>query len=196
MPYASDHKARTRERIVVAALRLFNAEGYEATTINRVMAAAGLTHGGFYAHFDTKEALFAAAVEAAGQTARISTLVPLLKAKGRFDVATVARAYLDDLHRLDAAAGCALVGAAADVCRAGPEAKAAYAQVFDGLTAILSDAGALEGEDAGLVALLVGTMTVMRALPEGPQGDAVRRSALTLVARLVAARPEAAKAGA
>ncbi|MDK9695072.1 MAG: TetR/AcrR family transcriptional regulator [Siculibacillus sp.] len=186
MPYSSDHKARTRARIVEAALKLFNSIGYEATTIDRVMAEAGLTRGGFYSHFATKEALFAAAVAAAGRTDLAAKVVPMLKAEGRLDVSRLARAYLDDRHRFDPGKGCALVATAGDVIRAGAEAKTAYATVFEGLSKLLGRAGADEGERDGLVALLVGTVTVMRALPETEQGDAVRRSALALIDRLFA----------
>ena len=62
MPYRPDHKARTRARIVEAARRLFNRHGFEQVTIDQIMAAAGLTRGGFYHHFDSKDQLYAASV--------------------------------------------------------------------------------------------------------------------------------------
>ena len=62
MPYSSEHKAQTRERIVHAARRLFNRHGFEQVSIDRVMSEAGLTRGGFYHHFDSKDDLYAAAV--------------------------------------------------------------------------------------------------------------------------------------
>lgn len=62
MPYAPDHKEKTRARIVERARILFNRHGFENVTINMVMKAAHLTRGGFYNHFKSKEELFAAAV--------------------------------------------------------------------------------------------------------------------------------------
>jgi len=62
MPYSSEHKAQTRERIVHAARRLFNRHGFEQVSIDRVMSEAGLTRGAFYHHFDSKDELYAAAV--------------------------------------------------------------------------------------------------------------------------------------
>ena len=62
MPYSADHKHRTRARIVESARILFNRHGYESVSIDMVMAEAGLTRGGFYNHFKSKEELFAAAV--------------------------------------------------------------------------------------------------------------------------------------
>ena len=62
MPYTPEHKRRTRQRIVGAAARLFNRNGFAEVTIGEIMAAAGLTHGGFYRHFAGKEELYAEAV--------------------------------------------------------------------------------------------------------------------------------------
>ena len=60
MGYSSDHKDRTRERVVTAAGRLFRRYGYNGVGIDEIMAAAGLTRGGFYAHLKSKRDRFAA----------------------------------------------------------------------------------------------------------------------------------------
>jgi AcrR family transcriptional regulator len=57
MPYAPEHKEQTRARIVECARRMFNRHGFEAVSIDQIMASAGLTRGGFYHHFANKEAL-------------------------------------------------------------------------------------------------------------------------------------------
>src|ERR1700722_6014302 len=62
MPYSLKHKQETRERIVKSARRLFNRRGFTEVTIDQIMKHAGLTRGGFYKHFDTKEQLYADAV--------------------------------------------------------------------------------------------------------------------------------------
>ena len=59
---------RTRERLLDAAAQLFSVHGYFHTTVEQVMDAAGLTKGGFYAHFDSKEALARAVIEHATDT--------------------------------------------------------------------------------------------------------------------------------
>lgn len=194
MPYPADHKAKTREKIVRAALRRFNADGFAAATIDGIMADAGLTRGGFYAHFASKEELFAAAVARSRRASPLIEAVPRLVAEGRLSVASVAEAYLCDLHRFDPEDGCALVATAADVIRAGEAARASYARIFDGLAGLLGRAGAGEGERAGLVALLVGTMTLMRALPDDARAEALRASALALVDRIAGEATEAAPA--
>jgi len=62
MPYSPDHKKGTRQRIVKAAAHVFNKRGFSEATIEEIMTAAGLTHGGFYRHFHSKDELYAEAV--------------------------------------------------------------------------------------------------------------------------------------
>ncbi|PWU29752.1 TetR/AcrR family transcriptional regulator, partial [Pseudomonas sp. RW407] len=65
MRYPDDHKAQTRQRIIDEASRRFRSEGVEATGLQTLMKALGLTHGGFYAHFKSKEELVEIALQAA-----------------------------------------------------------------------------------------------------------------------------------
>src|SRR5262245_48336300 len=62
MPYSPDHKKGTRQRILNAAAHLFNKKGFSEASIEEIMTAAGLTHGGFYRHFHSKDELYAEAV--------------------------------------------------------------------------------------------------------------------------------------
>ena len=62
VPYAPEHKEQTRARIVECARRMFNRHGFEAVSIDQIMASAGLTRGGFYHHFANKEALYSEAI--------------------------------------------------------------------------------------------------------------------------------------
>ena len=64
MPYTAEHKQQTRERIVESARRLFNRRGFDEVSIDQIMSQAGLTRGGFYNHFQTKEELYCEALSA------------------------------------------------------------------------------------------------------------------------------------
>jgi TetR/AcrR family transcriptional repressor of nem operon len=70
--YSKKHKQETRDKIVQAAARLFRANGYDGVGVDRIMEEVGLTAGGFYSHFPSKEALFAEAVAAALGSSAIS----------------------------------------------------------------------------------------------------------------------------
>ena len=63
MPYTAKHKQDTRRRILESARRLFNSKGFAEVSIGEIMAKAGLTHGGFYRHFNDKSELYAEAVQ-------------------------------------------------------------------------------------------------------------------------------------
>ena len=62
MPYSSEHKQQVRAKIVESARILFNRHGFEDVTIDQIMEFAGLTRGGFYNHFNSKDALYDEAV--------------------------------------------------------------------------------------------------------------------------------------
>ncbi|MGH6894531.1 MAG: TetR/AcrR family transcriptional regulator, partial [Dongiaceae bacterium] len=62
MPYPAGHREQVRERIVRSARELFNRRGFEGTSVDAIMASAGLTRGGFYSYFRTKEELYAEAI--------------------------------------------------------------------------------------------------------------------------------------
>jgi AcrR family transcriptional regulator len=128
MRYRPDHKARTRERILREAGRLFRRHGYRGVGIDRIMAAAELTRGGFYAHFPSKGALFAAVVDRGTDFVR-----RLREARGDEPAETadgaceVVSAYLDPANREKVARGCTLATLTQEVARSGPAAKRAYA---------------------------------------------------------------------
>jgi len=134
MPYTSQHKARTRLRIVEAARRAFNRRGFLDVSIDDVMADAGLTRGGFYNHFPNKEALLVAALD------HYSQCNPVERWDGvRIDAAadpeTVAHqtidAYLSSAHLDDIEGQCPLVALPAEVSRGGVALKARYRELVE-----------------------------------------------------------------
>jgi TetR/AcrR family transcriptional regulator, transcriptional repressor for nem operon len=112
--------AENRRRILEAAGRLFRAKGFEAVTVAEVMRAAGLTHGGFYGHFGSKDDLIA-------QTLAYALLAAEDRQRSRaeVDLARYAAGYLSPRHRDDLAGGCPTAGLGAETIRQSPEARAA-----------------------------------------------------------------------
>ena len=133
MPYAPTHKPKTRIRIVNAASALFKKHGFENVTIDQVMAAAGLTRGGFYAHFKNKEALFVACVENGMSLLSSPVLAKLRKAElsGSDWVTSFAELYLSRLHIDNPELGCALPTLSSEVSRSGDQARAAFSKLID-----------------------------------------------------------------
>jgi len=114
MPWKAQHKAETRERILAAAAAAFRAGGVEPVGVGDVMSRAGLTHGGFYAHFSSKEQLVAEAMRyASGQTTR--TFDRTAASGGADALRAVIDRYLDPAHVAHPERGCV-------VAALGPEA--------------------------------------------------------------------------
>jgi len=161
-------KAETRQRIVEAAGRLFRSHGIDAVGVDAVMHAAGLTHGGFYGHFPSKEALVAEVAAAslarsAARWERISAEDPPEQALGR-----IVGAYLDPTHVADAERGCVLTTLGPEVARRA-EARPAIAASVRVMAEALRRCGA-GGEQAAMATLstLVGAVVLAR-LADSPQ---------------------------
>ena len=188
MPYSPEHKLDTREKILESARRLFNRKGFSGVSLEQIMRDAGLTHGGFYRHFSSKDDLYAAAVRqflckrtpAGWQKRREPSAVTKPRAKRIVD------AYFSRQHFDDRDGCCPLIGMASDVQRGGEAAKAAYQEVVEQLVKVfedhLNESQAREGALA-LVALCVGGMVLARNVGNPDLADDVRRAAHSEVLR-------------
>src|SRR5262245_15297676 len=121
MPQNPSRTARTRAEILDHAARLFRLRGHAGTNIDDIMLAAGLTRGAFYAHFTSKDDLFAEAVRAG------HGLLPRLRAG---EPPAVLKAYLDKAELAATAQGCTLAALAGEVARAPLPARLAYANLL------------------------------------------------------------------
>ncbi|MEA2814036.1 MAG: TetR/AcrR family transcriptional regulator, transcriptional repressor for nem operon, partial [Rhodospirillaceae bacterium] len=107
MRVSREKAAENRERIVDAAARLFRDKGFDGVGVDAIMKDAGLTHGGFYGHFASKEALAAEAVACAfGRSAARQSDIDSL--------GELVSDYLSERHRADRANGCAVAALGAD----------------------------------------------------------------------------------
>jgi TetR/AcrR family transcriptional regulator, transcriptional repressor for nem operon len=119
--------SETRERILQAAAARFRRQGYVETSVNQVMRDAGLTHGGFYAHFPSKEGLFAQAVRHATDTSGDWLESQIEGLEGAAWVEAWVDAYLSDAHCQHSERGCPIPSLMPEVVRAGSEASEALA---------------------------------------------------------------------
>lgn len=123
MRVSREQVAENRRKILEAAGRLFRAKGFEAVTVAEVMQAAGLTHGGFYGHFGSKDDLIA-------RTLAHALLVGEERQGSRdeVDLARYAASYLSPRHRDNLAGGCPTAALGADAIRQSPDARAAMTE--------------------------------------------------------------------
>jgi TetR/AcrR family transcriptional repressor of nem operon len=195
MRYGLDHKAETRSRILDAAARQIRIKGPEKVAVTDVMASAGLTHGGFYAHFPSKKALVADAVDAmfAEGQRRTKALGDAL-ADPATDIRAALRthltSYLSPEHRDGLERGCPLPSLAADIARGAGAAAPRFAAGLQRLTSRMEAAldrigvAAPDAEANAVVAQMVGAVGLARAIGKGAQSDAILRDTLmNLLAR-------------
>lgn len=150
MPYSPDHKSKTRQKIIRSAARLFKTVGYENVTIDQVMANAGLTRGGFYAHFKNKEDLFVATIDS-GINLLSDPLLSRLRKAEKFGLewtTAFADLYLSSQHLDDPGGGCALPTLSTEVARSGEPAQKAFSKVI--VAACGKLAGKLALEEQGV----------------------------------------------
>jgi TetR/AcrR family transcriptional regulator, transcriptional repressor for nem operon len=126
MRYAKNHKEETRKKILDAASRLFREKGYDGIGVDAIMNEAGLTAGGFYSHFASKEALFAEALGNAYDS-RNQALQASLNSKDDPDyLQNLIYGYLSRTHRDMLAEGCIFPTLTTDVMRGSNETRASY----------------------------------------------------------------------
>ena len=123
MKVSREQAAQNRERIVEAAAQLFRERGFDGIGVADLMKEAGLTHGGFYGHFSSKEDLIAEA-SARALTRSLAVWSKLADRASGDPLSAVAGAYLTSRHRDNPGAGCLLAALGPDVSRQGPRRAA------------------------------------------------------------------------
>lgn len=159
---------KSHQRIVEGASRLMRKHGIETTSVNDVMSKAGLTHGGFYRHFDSKEALVSAALESAFDEV-IRVIDESYRTLGVKDGAQeYFKHYLSEGHLKHPELGCPVASLANDVTRASPAIKESFSNGFNSAIEKLAQAGdgsADESRAAAIrkVSMLAGALMIARA---------------------------------
>jgi len=166
MRYPVEETAAKHERIVKEASRLFRERGFENVSLDEVMKAAGLTHGAFYAHFDSKEELQAAAV-AYGQKVSLERMQRSNSKK------TWADLYLSRWHRDNPGDGCTMAALAQEVARSTPELKTAFEQ---GLEDFLSAKHGDREQAIFWTAAMIGGLVLARAVQNPRLSDEILTS--------------------
>ncbi|WP_135076515.1 TetR/AcrR family transcriptional regulator [Terasakiella sp. SH-1] len=175
MGYPAGHKEKTRNRIIAAARKLWKTQGYSGASVDRVMEEAGLTRGGFYAHFKSKDDLFAHALN------ENITLVHLdkLKEEGVDDFKEqrrqVIQNYLSPLYRDHPDQGCPLTSLAQEGARFQGAPQQAMSSVIEELVTWLSGGEKSNKGLAGL-SMMVGALTLSRATHNTELSDKILQS--------------------
>lgn len=179
MRYSKEHKLETHARIVKKASVRLREKGAHGIGVADLMKEAGLTHGGFYAHFDSREALvveaFAYAMDRS--TERWRKLAEATPPDKR--LAVIVDSYLTPLHRDDPGHGCSLTALGAEIARESPKTRKAFAakleQMVDMLAAQLPELPRKAGRKQAMAAIatMVGTLVLARIAGSGAFSDEI-----------------------
>lgn len=177
----SERKSETRKRILVAAGRVLAERGPGDPAVAEVMAEAGLTVGGFYAHFASKDALMLEAFRQLLRVRRDRLAQVDQSLTGRERRVLLAAFYLSRRHRDDADERCPLPSSLAEIARLPDGFRQTLAEHIELITAQMS--GTPEEGDVALadLALMIGGLALARALGPGELSDRVLRAAKSAV---------------
>lgn len=177
-------KEQTRERILRAAARAIRKHGYEGVGVADVMKEAGLTHGGFYAHFASRDALLAQAAEQAGLESLEHLASAGARAKPGGELMALVDWYLADRHveALEQGLGCALAAAGSEVPRQNDEVRRAVSRRLKELIGLVErqfpDWGRNAAHDKAMaiVASMVGALLLARTVGDPQLSKGIRRA--------------------
>tara|TARA_R110002096_G_scaffold6587_5_gene30138 strand:- start:241 stop:852 length:612 start_codon:yes stop_codon:yes gene_type:complete len=186
MPYSREHKLQTRTKIVDAARILFNRHGFSGVTIDQIMETAGLTRGGFYNHFKTKEQLYSEAVSSflmgRGAQWRSEAGVDMRNPSAAMAMGMV-QSYLSKQHLDDLDGQCPLIALPSDIARENPAVRDSYQGLLEAMIGLFQaclgeQTPASRQQALSLAALCVGGMTLARTLPDSKLAEETLAAAL------------------
>lgn len=179
MPWPNDRKAQTRARIIDAAAAALREKGVAGVGVADIMASAGLTHGGFYAHFPSRDDLLAEAVTHASEESLRPLEASLDAASDEHRLHAVIDAYLSPAHAAHADAGCPVAAVGSEVARSGGRMHRNMARAIgerlDWMRSLLPPGRrtrAREEQVVGTLACMVGGLILARAVDK-KESDAV-----------------------
>jgi TetR/AcrR family transcriptional regulator, transcriptional repressor for nem operon len=191
--YAADRKEKTRDRILGAAGRVFRRQGYHAAGVDMVMAEAGLTAGGFYAHFDSKEALLAEALEHAAAETGALLAASTENLSGREWIEAFLGRYLNLEHWRAMEDGCPLAALVSEVARADEPVKRSFEAIVRELVSELAaharDCGSTRSDDRSLavLAICLGGLGLARSVHDPGFAEQVLKSCRNAAAEILCA---------
>ncbi|MGJ5181157.1 TetR/AcrR family transcriptional regulator [Bradyrhizobium oligotrophicum] len=199
MRYSPEHKAETHARIVRKASVRLREKGAHGVGVADLMKEAGLTHGGFYAHFDSREALVVEAFSYAvdRSVARWRELLDELPPQRR--LAAIVDGYLSAQHRDDVGHGCAVPALGAEIARESAKTRKAFAAKLEELIGLFADyvidvpRKTARKRASAMLATLTGTLVMARLTGSGELSDEILSSGRE-VALAIAAGGSAGKA--
>jgi TetR/AcrR family transcriptional regulator, transcriptional repressor for nem operon len=179
MRYDSEHKERTRQRVLKQAAAAIRAHGPDGLGVAALMAKAGLTHGGFYAHFKSKDDLVAQAISHMFEEARARFLAQTDDPNPAVALTKYIEMYVSVGHRDAPEHGCPIPALSGELARMPGAARKRFTAGYDAMTQLfakrLKELGkpAPERLAASVIAEMVGVVAVSRAIEDAEASDRI-----------------------
>jgi TetR/AcrR family transcriptional repressor of nem operon len=190
MGHSQAAKAESRDKIMRIASRALRENGIAALGVNELMRAAGMTHGGFYGHFASRDALIDAALEralAAGAKDAVLPGEPAPDARSAPSLRHYVRAYLSRAHRDNPGTGCAMAALAGDLSRAPKRLRTRFTHALrafhNGLAGLIGG-DAARRQSLAAVSTMIGALILSRAVDDEALSDEILLSAKQAVIAL------------
>lgn len=173
----------THERIVEVASRAIRRGGYDGVGVADIMKEAGLTHGGFYAHFDSRNAMLAEALARAGRdsAAAVVQRIEARQARGESALRAIIESYLSEGHLSGVEQGCPVAALSSEMPRQAPEVLAVSAErvqaLFQRVQQALPAGDEAKAQAQLIVSTMVGALQLARVLGVNAQGRALLANA-------------------
>lgn len=174
MPYTETHKIKVRRKILKSATQAFRTNGIKEVSVQQIMKGAGLTHGGFYAHFESKDKLVAEACRSA-----IGETIALLQksadqAPSDRQIETVIDTYLSKYHRDTPEDGCIFPTLSSEISRSSQDVRQVFtdemAGFFDFISTLVKDD---KQKSIAMVSTMVGSLLLARSVVDPALSDAI-----------------------
>jgi TetR/AcrR family transcriptional repressor of nem operon len=182
MPSKPTRHETTHERILEVAARSLRRNGYDGVGVADVMKQAGLTHGGFYAHFESRDALLAEAIERAGRDSAeaMKRRIEASRAKGHNAFRALIESYLSESHLRGVESGCIVAALGSEMHRQAPSLLEPSTARVRGLIAMVQQSlpkGAARELAMVIAGTMVGSLQLARTLGPNAQGKAMLAAA-------------------
>ena len=182
MRYSPEHKQETHDRIVKKASVRLREKGAHGIGVADLMKEAGLTHGGFYAHFDSREALVMEAFSYAMDRSMENWRKITDEVAPEKRLAMIAESYLSTLHRDNPGHGCSIPALGAEIARESPKTRKAFAGKLDEMIEMMADyipnqpRKAARKQAIATLATMAGTMLLARIAGSSELSDEVLKA--------------------
>ena len=190
MRRSREEAAETRTSIVKAAADQFRENGLQSTSLAELMSAAGLTHGGFYRHFESKDAVAAEAIAVAARELNQALTSAIEGKSGSVARSSALKSYLSRRHRNNLRNGCPLAALGSEIVHTSKLTRSSASKGYEDMVGILEglypdlDRNSARQRAIAVACGLIGALTMARIVPDTDLSDEVLTTTASVLARI------------